>query len=534
MRAPYLQKQGDKTILMADERPFVMLCGELHNSNSSTEAAMRASCEKAAALGLNSVIAPVAWEQLEPVQGTFDFGQLDMVIRVAREYGLRLELIWFGSWKNAQMYYAPEWVKKDMETFRRAEMQKGCAAMRDKYGMQYTTLSYICDAAREADAAAFRKLMEHVREIDGETHTVLMVQVENETGVQGAAREHSDEADRLFASEAPQALVSYMKAHTDHMAEDVKCAVMQGAESGTWEACFGDVAEEVFSAYYVAAYVNYVAAAGKEAYDIPMSANCWLDKGGKPGEYPSGGPVERMMEVWQCAAPAIDVIAPDIYVPDFCGVCDAYTKNGNPLFIPEAATHSYAAVRLMYAVGHHHAICYSPFGFEDIGEPFTVMQGFLFGMDVTDPALKEPQNAGIYHAICRYLQGMMPLLGEKLGTGQLQAVISERPEEDTMAFEQFGVKVIMTNPMTKQPNGPAGALALQDGADTLYVLVHNATLMPFSADKEKPFHDFIDLEEGYFDAEGAWVTTLRRNGDEAVMLGFEKPTLLRIKLFAHA
>ena len=133
------------------------------------------------------------------------------------------------------------------------------------------------------------------------------------------------------------------------MADEVRAAVEEGADAGTWEECFGPVAEELFSAYYVSSYVNRVAAAGKEAYDIPMTANCWLEQG-KAGEYPSGGPIARVMEVWQFAAPSIDILAPDIYTPAFCAVCESYTKNGNPLFIPETATHAYAGVRQLYAV----------------------------------------------------------------------------------------------------------------------------------------------------------------------------------------
>lgn len=82
-----------------------------------------------------------------------------------------------------------------------------------------------------------------------------------------------------------------------------------------------------------------------------------------------------MHEVWQYGAPSIDFFCPDIYVPDFCGVCDKYTRRGGALFIPECATHSYAAPRLAYAVGHYHAVCYAPFGFEDMGLPFNAAQG---------------------------------------------------------------------------------------------------------------------------------------------------------------
>jgi len=72
------------------------------------------------------------------------------------------------------------------------------------------------------------------------------MQVENETGILGAAREHSDLADALFAGPAPADLVSYMKSHTANMAPDVKTAVEAGAWEGSWEECFGSVAEEAF------------------------------------------------------------------------------------------------------------------------------------------------------------------------------------------------------------------------------------------------------------------------------------------------
>ena len=98
-----------------------------------------------------------------------------------------------------------------------------------------------------------------------------------------------------------------------------------------------------------------------------MTANCWLDKGGEPGTYPSGGPVSRMYEVWQYGAPCIDLHTPDIYVHDFCNICDEYTRRGKPLMIPECSTHSYSGPRMLYTVGHYHALCYAPFGFEKYG-----------------------------------------------------------------------------------------------------------------------------------------------------------------------
>lgn len=531
MSVPHLTKQNGKTILMVHDKPFLMLAGELHNSNSSTAQAMDASCKKAVELGMNSVIATLSWEMIEPQEGKFDFSTVDMVVGKAREYGLKLELIWFGSWKNAQCYYAPAWVKQDTKRFFRAELEKGQNYFTFDNGGTYTSISYLCDAACEADAQAFGAVMAHIKEIDGKENTVLMMQVENETGLQGSGRERSELADSVFAGQVPQDLVDYLKAHTEHMARNVKAAVESGASSGTWEECFGEVAEEVFSAYHVSSYVNRVAATGKAVYDLPMSANCWLVQRGKPGDYPSGGPVYRMMEVWQHCAPAIDIIAPDIYVPYFCDVCDKYVKNGNPLFIPETAVHSYAAVRELYCVGHHHAVCYAPFGFEDMGQPFTAMQSFLFGVDVTDPALKTPQDPEKYRKVNQLLSSMRERLTAKYGTDDLQAVISERPEQDTVEMGQFGFKFIMKNPFTGESSGAAGALVLKDDG-YYYLLMDNCGVIPFSADPQKPHFDFLDVEEGCFE-NGKWVTHLRRNGDEVAFIAVTEPTLIRMRLLAQ-
>lgn len=193
---------------------------------------------------------------LEPEEGQFDFSLVDKLIWQARRREKKLAFLWFGAWKNAQCYYAPEWVKKDQARFWRAEVVKGKKSIRlaDYYGMTYSSLSYLCDETCKADAKAFSALMGHIREIDEAEETVISVQIENETGIQASARENSAEADAAFASPVPQSFVTYMKTHTDSMVEDVKEAVASGAEEGTWQEVFGSCAEEIFSAYHIASY----------------------------------------------------------------------------------------------------------------------------------------------------------------------------------------------------------------------------------------------------------------------------------------
>ena len=521
-----------KNLFYVKGKPFIALAGEAHNSSSSTAFYMQGVWEKAREQGMNTVLLPVTWDLVEPEEGTFDFRTQDEIIAQAREYDMHIIFLWFGSWKNAQCMYAPEWVKRDLARFPRAQVKKGQnkCQLENFHGMPYTTLSYLGEETCKADAKAFARFMEHLKEVDEEEQTVIAVQVENETGLQGTGREHSDLADELFAGEVPAEFAEHMRAHTDEMAADVKAAVEKGASGKTWQEVFGDAAEEIFSAYHIAGYVNRVAEAGKAAYDLPMAVNCWLDKGEEPGKYPSGGPVARVMEVWKYAAPAIDIIAPDIYVQNFCEICDAYQKLGNPLFIPETATHSHVGPRLVYTIGHHHAICFAPFGFEDMGKEFSNIQSYLFGVDVNDPLLQTPQDVREYRWYNKTLASMMPLLAEKYGTKDLQATISEIPEQNMMMFEGFGFMSMYNLPIISRKDGVC--LALRENEDTFYLIANACMIMPVSTDPEKPNVDILALEEGYFDND-AWVMTRRLNGDEAASMKYERPTLLKIKLFRY-
>lgn len=522
-----------KKLLEVDGKPFIMLAGETHNSNASSNEALKAVWEKAKELCLNTVLLPVTWEIIEPREGEYDFSLLDDTIAQARANKLKLGLLWFGTWKNAQCWYAPEWVKRDTDRFWRAEVVKGKKKIQlEKFmGMPYTTLSCHCKETMNADSKAFAALMRHLSEIDGENKTVIIVQVENECGLQGAAREQSDYADELFEKQVPEKFVKYMKRHISTMSTDIKEAVLNGKEAGNWREVFGKAADEIFHAYHVANYVETVAAAGSKEYELPMFVNAWLDKGQEPGRFPSGGPVARMMEVWKYCAPHIQIYAADIYVQDFCKTCDEYVKMDNPLFIPETSTHSHAAPRLAYVIGHYHAMGYAPFAFENMGETFNMIDGYLFGVDVDDPLNRCPQDIKEYAWFNHTLAEMMPRLAAKYGTNDLQAVIGELPEYNRMNFEDFGFQVIMK--MTSVIERPDGVcLILQNKKDEFYMVANGCMVSMHSMNSKKPNVDIASLEEGEF-VNGIWHMYRRLNGDEAASMRFDTPTLLKIKLISY-
>lgn len=545
---PHIARQNGHLILMVEDKPFILLAGEVHNSDSSSPAYMERIWDVADQLGMNTLLLPATWELIEPEEGSFDFSIMQALIDQAREREMRIVFLWFGSWKNAECMYAPAWVKQDLKRFPRAQIVKG----KNKAGRQvsptipvkmpYTTLSYLGTETMKADARAFASFMGFLKDYDAEHQTVVAVQVENETGLLGAAREVSDEADALFAAPVPADFAAYLRAHTDSMTGPIRASVLSGKEAGSWQEVFGDAADELFSAYHVAKYVNAVAAAGKAVYPLPMTANCWLDKGDKPGSYPTGGPVSKVHEVWDFCAPNIDVYCPDIYVPQFKAVCDEYVRRGGALFIPETATHSYCAPRLVYTVGHYHAMCYSPFGFDDIGKPFTAVQGFLFGMDVDDPALKTPQSFEEYCAFGKILREMMPMLAQAYGTDCLQAVSAETdsviPSPDnpfgavpsTMDFGNFRLSVGFQGPLNPRADGVCLCLTV---SDTECWVIGNACSLTFTSGlADQPNLDLLLVEEGLVE-NGKWIPDRRLNGDETANLSMNKPEVLHVKFLIY-
>ena len=344
---PHLESRDGHFAMVVDGNPFLILGAQINNSSSwpGTIPKAWAALED---LHANTVEAPVYWEQTEPKPGSFDFSTVDLLVNGAREHHLHLVLLWFGTWKNGQAHYVPEWIKTDPQKYPRQV---------SSYGKVLDVLSPNSTTNLDADKSAFASLMRHLKTIDGTQHTVIMIQVENESGSIGSVRDYSAAANRLFAGEVPSSLTTAL--HT---------------AAGTWSQIFGADADERFAAYSTASYINQVAAAGKAEYSLPMYCNVWLTypvralenrNHASPGqEYPSGGPQQGNIAIWKAAAPAIDILAPDVYSEDhlfYKQVIADYARPDNPLFIPETMLSKDFGPNFFYALGHG-AIGFSPFG----------------------------------------------------------------------------------------------------------------------------------------------------------------------------
>jgi hypothetical protein len=270
--------------------------------------------------------------------------------------------------------------------------------------------------------------MAHLKETDTH-HTVIMVQVENETGLLGDSRDGSKHANQVFEAPVPADLISFLAADWDNLHEDfrrnfpdlretLKKLRAGDAAIGNWESVFGKsvTTDELFQAYHFSRYVDEVAAAGRKEHSIPLYTNVWLNYfgsdadssapvvaggGNQPGDYPSGGAVSFVLDVWQHFAPNLDFIAPDIYLTDYAITCHKYRHRGQPLFIPEQRRDDYGARRIWKAFGSFQAIGTSPFGIDTL-EPennaFTRHYKLLGRVSklVLDAQLKPESSVGFY------------------------------------------------------------------------------------------------------------------------------------------
>lgn len=362
---PHLEQRGNIQQLIVDGKPFLVLGGEVYNNSSTSLEYMKNVWPQLQATHLNTVLAPISWGLIEPVEGKFDYTLVDGLIRDARAHNLHLIFLWFGSWKNTWSSYLPEWVKRDYRRFPRVHLADGTPTER---------LSPFSGANRDADARAFAALMHRVKEIDGDTGTVIMVQVENEVGVIPDARDHSPDANAAYSQPVPKELMDYLLRHKEtlHRVLRERWEAAGGKTSGNWETVFGQgpVTEDLFMAWYYARYINGVVEAGKAQYGLPMFVNAALIRPSyAPGQYNSGGPLAHSIDIWHAGGPKVDFLAPDIYF-EFKKWCAEYDRPGNPLFIPEAADGEKGAAQAFYAIGNHSALGYSPFGIDrgdDIG-----------------------------------------------------------------------------------------------------------------------------------------------------------------------
>jgi beta-galactosidase GanA len=455
---------------------------------------------KLKAMNLNTVLAPVSWELIEPREGAYDFSSVDGLLADARAQDMHLVLLWFGAWKNSMSTYAPGWVKRDQVRFPRAKSANGASV---------EILSAFSDSVRDADAKAYAALLAHLKAVDGGKNTVLMVQVENEIGMLPVARDWGEGARKAYAQPVPDALLRRLSDGGDKIEPELRALwKAHGARtSGTWAEVFGaeDAGAEVFTAWHYARYAEAVTAAGKAAYPLPMYVNAALNRAGKaPGEYPSGGPLPHLLDVWKVAAPSLDFLAPDIYFPNFSDLAGRFRRPDNALFIPEAnnVTAPEVPANAFYAIGKLDAFGFSPFQVENADEASAkaVAESYALLRQLT-PAILAAQGLG-------KMSGFRPRVLE-------DGTVLDQPVSQTLGGYRFNVA--FTDPWTpkaEQTIAAHGGMIIQVGPEE-YLFAGRGLVVTFAGEGDgRPIAGIDSAVEGVFDPQGHWVPGRTLNGDQ--------------------
>ena len=497
---PHLAPHGSTQQLVVDGKPFLVLGGELSNSAASSADYLSHLWPGLKSVGLNTVIAPVEWDQIEPEQGHFDFTVADSLIKQARANNMHVVLLWFGAWKNSMSTYAPAFVKRNYQLYAKAQ---------DDEGQPQDILSPFDPDTLKADQSAFSALMAHLKATDT-ARTVVLVQVENEIGMLPVVRDYGPQAQAAWNGPVPPVMMAYLAAHRDSLNPYVKdlWAAQGFRTTGTWAEVFGTSipAQEVFQAWYFAVFANELTRAGKAAYGLPMYVNVALNRPGKaPGEYPSAGPLPHLFDVWKAGGPDIDMISIDMYFPNFKDWAAKFKRPDNPFFSPEdnQAGRDDGGANAFYAIGELDSMSFSPFAIDKL----------------------KPDNSANLTSAYDVLHQIAPQVLAAQGTGRMRGfkadvsydgVASEHPT----VFELGGYRFTATYddknaPDPKRDIANNGGLIIQTGDNEFLVAGQGVTLtFEDATDTHMAVGIEKDVEGQYIN--GAWTPGRWLNGDETL------------------
>jgi hypothetical protein len=287
---PHFEQANGRKVLYVDGSPFTALAVEIpwwdliYGRYKETETAYDNLYSAAAKLGLNALKVPVKWSMVEPEKGVYDFSYVDHAKNMAEMNHLKLILNWFGHYASGDgnIYgnltgelYAPMYIVSDEKTYPRAVDGDGAA--------HHNAMSYDYEATIDREIAAFRAFMQHIKDVDSRTHSIVMIQVENEIATFGEDR-HNPKLWRDHSAASNQRFAEH------HFTDDLKYSA--------WDLSYN--------------WIRRITDAGAAVYPVPFFHNY---VGGKVADWMVGGAPGEDVQTYLENCPNISFIGVNSY---FC------------------------------------------------------------------------------------------------------------------------------------------------------------------------------------------------------------------------
>jgi len=354
-RMPHFEESGERTLLYVDGLPFTVLTVEIpwwdliYGRYRETTNAYDYLYPAAEKMGVNTLKVPIKWSMVEPKQGVYDFSYVDHVKDLAQKHHLKLVLDWFGHYASGDgtIYrnltgeiFAPMYVVDNEKTYPRAIDADGIA--------HHNVVSYDYNAVIDRETAAFRAFMEHIKKIDSQTHTILMIQVENEIAVFGVDRhnsklwrDHSRVSDNLFKEQG--------------FTDDLKYSAWR--LSSNW--------------------IRRLTNAGVEAYPLPLFLNF---VGDKLVDWMVGGAPSEDLETYLTNCPSLSFVGVNLYV------CSEWLPDGACGQEPEGTVDEFRVALARFRLGRNiSAITETNSGIDSVAQRLAYIAVGEFGAPLFSP-----------------------------------------------------------------------------------------------------------------------------------------------------
>jgi hypothetical protein len=499
---PHFEAVNGRQILYVDGLPFTVLAVEIpwmdliYGKYAETMSAYDDLYPAAASMSLNALKVPVKWSMVEPKPGVYDFTYVDHAKSLAEKNHVKLILNWFGHYASGDgtIYrnltgevFAPLDIIKDEKTYPRAVDGNGV--------VHHNAASYEYDAIINREVAAFRAFMGHIKKVDSETHTILMIQVENEIAVFGADRrnrslwrDHSAVSNKLFAE----------KGFTD----DLKYSAWR--LSSNW--------------------IRRVTEAGAEVYPLPFFHNY---VGGKLEDAIVGGAPGEDVATYLANCPRIDFIGLNLYispessVDDFRSALNRYRVSRNlPAITETNSDRSPVAPRLAYiAIGEFGAPIFAPWAlnisYPTLYQPYVLKDGTL------------ANGAFALHECYESLSMALPQISTYAGTEKLKVFMARFPGDRFSQTEDVdGAKVNVSGDQNGQ------VMVIHLGKHDFLMVGYRCNVTLWDPSFVWPALQKIRVERGRFvgkqwQREGEPDYTINQS-DKSLDVGLDTPQVVRV------